>query len=462
MSSINHVQLPISRGDVDLRTILGIIGQQRKFIAAVTALVVLAALVYCFLAPAQYQVSSVLRPAAINELDALNRSEIYKLPPNEALSKVGASLESYETRLGFFRANQSLFQRFERTGHSLEQSFEEFNRNSISLKLPDPKKAGPLSSYIALELKYPAGVDGVAILNGFVDYAIAVEREEVAADLKVIVKNRLNELKGKIDSARSNYETEKTAKIASLLEADGLKRAQLQDELKGLRQQLKTERNDRMAQLSEAISIADSLGIKKPTTPSALADGERTGSASVMRTEVNNQQIPLYFMGVEALEAERKALQHRTSDDFTVTRVAQIAKELMLLQENRQVEILSQRKNEDIFLNNVQPLRAEMARLSNLNIDISRIKLVTVDRQALAPIAPVEPRKGVIIVLSILLGFALGLILSFIRHLAGARRSLVLGSTTMFYESELNEGSLGVDVKSLKAADTPDTTLRAQ
>jgi len=52
-----------------------------------------------------------------------------------------------------------------------------------------------------------------------------------------------------------------------------------------------------------------------------------------------------------------------------------------------------------------------------------------------------------VIVLSILLGLALGLILSFIHHLAGAHRSPVLGSTTMFYESELSEGSLGVDVK---------------
>ena len=72
---------------------------------------------------------------------------------------------------------------------------------------------------------------------------------------------------------------------------------QLQDELKALRAQLKTIRFDRIVQLDEAIGIAKSLGIRKPTTPSALGDAERSGS-SVMRTEVNNQQIPLYFIGV--------------------------------------------------------------------------------------------------------------------------------------------------------------------
>ena len=130
---------------------------------------------------------------------------------------------------------------------------------------------------IGLELKYPKGVDGVKILNGFVDYAINAEREQIAADLKVIVNNRLAELKGQIDAARSSYEMDKEARIATLIETDNIKRAQLQDELKALRQQLKVGRTDRMAQLSEAIGIARSLNIQKPTTPSALGDSGRTG-----------------------------------------------------------------------------------------------------------------------------------------------------------------------------------------
>jgi LPS O-antigen subunit length determinant protein (WzzB/FepE family) len=113
-------------------------------------------------------------------------------------------------------------------------------------------------------MQYPKGIDGVAILNGFVDYAIALQREQVGADLKVIVNNRLNELKGKIDAARSSYETNKAAKIARLLEADKVKRARLRDELTALRLQLKMERNGQLAELDEAISIARSVGIKNP------------------------------------------------------------------------------------------------------------------------------------------------------------------------------------------------------
>lgn len=399
--------------------------RQKKLVLGCALLTSVLGAGYAFLAPKTYEVSSVLRPAAINELDALNRSEVYKLPPADALAKVGAQLDSYEARLGFFRSHEQLFTAFQKPGQSLEQSFEDFNRNSVNLILPDPKKSDSLSSYIRLELQYPADVDGVAILNGFVDYAIASEREQVGADLKVIVNNRLNELKGKIDAARANYETEKESKIAKLLEDDRLKRARLQDELSALRLQMKMERTNRLAELAEAISIAKSMGIKTPTTPSSMADATRSGSSQVMRTEVNNQQIPLYFLGTEALEAERTALQQRTSDDFTNPRIAQIGKELQLLEANREVEVLRKRGNEDIFLQDVEPLRAEVARLRNLNIDMSNLKLVTVDRRAQEPLAPIKPKKAIILAVSLIAGLVIGTLIALIRHLISSRNQPV-------------------------------------
>ncbi|MFB3305739.1 Wzz/FepE/Etk N-terminal domain-containing protein [Pseudomonas sp. AMR01] len=401
--------------EIDLVALFQAVRQEKKLIVQVTSGFVFLAVAYAFLATQEYQVSSVLRPAAINELDALNRSEVYKLPPGEALLKLGASLESYETRLGFFRANQPLFREFERPGRTLEQSFEEFNRNSIRLILPDPKKSDSLSAYIGLEMNYPKGVDGVTILNSFVEYAITNERKQIAADLNVIIKNRLNEISGKFNAARASYETNKEAKIASLLEADNVKRARLQDELKALRAQLKTTRVDRIAQLSEAIGIARSLGISKPATPSSLGDTTRKGSNSVMRTEINNQPIPLYFMGVEALEAERRALAQRGSDDFSESRIAQIAKELQMLQSNREVEMLKRRENEDIFLAGVEPLRAEMVRLRNLNIDMDNLKLVSIDRAALEPLSAYKPKKALIIGGGFILGLIFGTALAVFR-----------------------------------------------
>lgn len=393
--------------------------QKKLFLIPTLSIGVIAA-AYAFFSTPEYQVSSVLRPVAINELDALNRSEVYQLPPADALIRVGAALESYDTRLGFFRTHQSMLKRIERPGRTLEQSFEEFNRNSINLVLPDAK-ASVMSAYIKLEMNYPAGVDGVSILNEFVKYAIATERAKIAADVSVIVSNRLREIDGKLAAARSSYESDKALRISSLVESDNLKKANLQDELKALRAQLKTLRSDRMAQLNEAIAISKSLGIRKPTTPSSLGDSDRTDSSRVMRTEIYNQQIPLYFMGSDALEAERTALANRKTDDFTEARIAQIAREMQLLRSNREIEMLNRREQEDLFLSGVQPLRSEIARLRNLNIDMNNVNLVTIDRQALEPLGPVKPNKALVIALGLFAGLLLGIGIFLVRYFIKAR-----------------------------------------
>lgn len=398
--------------------------RQKKRIAVAALMGGAIAFSYVFMATPEYEVSTVLRPVELNDLDALNRSEVYTLPPNSALIRVGAALDSYDARLGYFRAHPDLFAAFGRPGRTLEQAFEDFNRNSLKLVQADPKKPSQLSDYIGLEMSYPQGVKGDEILNGFVQYAIDIERSKVASDLKIIVSNRLSEVNEKLSAARASYEDEKQTQIATLLEGDSLRRAELQDELKALRVQLRAQRESRITQLDEAIAIARSLGLKKPSTPSSMAQNEGA-AGNVIRTEVNSQQNPLYFMGTDALEAERSVLSRRASDDFSEPRVAQIHKELALLSANRKVEVLKRRENEDVFLKGIEALRAERVRLSNINLDMQGLKMVTVDRPALQPGSPKTPRKALTIAIGLLLGAMFGVVVAMFRHALATRRTYI-------------------------------------
>lgn len=93
-----------------------------------------------------------------------------------------------------------------------------------------------------------------------------------------------------------------------------------------------------------------------------------------------------------------------------------------MLDVNREVEVLNSRKDEDIFLQGVEPLWAEEARLRGLSIDMSALKLVTVDRQAQEPLGPIKPKKALIIALSLMAGLMLGVLVALIRHFAQVRR----------------------------------------
>ncbi|WP_256584437.1 Wzz/FepE/Etk N-terminal domain-containing protein [Pseudomonas sp. Irchel 3F5] len=424
MTNLSHVSPLVHHDEVDLFIMMQSLWRQKKLIAGTALLGGVLAIFYIFTATPEYEVSTVLRPVELNDLDALNRSEVYTLPPNSALLRVGAALDSYDARLGYFRAHPELFAAFGRPGRTPEQSFEGFNRKSLKLVQADPKKPNQLSDYIGLEMSYPEGVKGDEILNGFVQYAIDIERNKVASDLRIIVGNRLSEVNDKLNAARSAYEDEKQSQIATLLEGDNLRRAELQDELKALRVQLKAQRESRIAQLDEAIAIARSLGLKMPSTPSSMAPSEGVGG-NVIRTEVNNQQNPLYFMGTDALEAERSVLKRRASDDFSEPRVAQIHKELALLSANRKVEVLKRRQNEDVFLKGIESLRAERVRLTNINVDMQHLKMVSVDRLALQPGSPKSPRKALLIGFGLLLGAMLGMVVAMFRHALATRRTYI-------------------------------------
>lgn len=404
--------------DVDLVVTLQVLWKKKlKIVLAAMVFGVLAA-IYAVAVTPEYEVRTVLRPPALNELDALNRSKVYTLTQGEALKRIGASLESYETRFNYFGTSGQLQDAFVTPGRTQQQGFEDFNRNGLKVVQPDPKLISPLSAFIGAELRYPKGIDGPSILNGLVQYAIEKERKQISDAMKVIIENRLTEIDAELRAARTAYKSSKDSRIASLQESDKLLRAKLNDELRALRSQLKLRRENRIALLGEAISIARTLGLIKPTTPASIAqeNGPSVTHGGVLRAEIFNQQIPLYFMGVEALEAERQALLKRKSDDFIEPRIAEIHRELLLLEQNREIQMLTERHNDDPFLTGIESLRSEKSRLQQINTDMSSLHLVNVDRVAVEPLYPVAPDKKVIISLGLLLGGVLATLFVLLRN----------------------------------------------
>lgn len=411
--------------EIDLFELAQDIWQEKLLVAISTVAVTGMALAYALLASPVYETSSVLKPADIKSLDELNSLDIYKLTPESALNRVGAALESYEVRYGFFKDNPTLFESVVVASRSQEQNFERLNREGFKVLKPnpDPKKTSEFSPYVGLQLQYGNKLDGPAIVNGLVRYAIDQERTRLREDLDVIIKNRLEKINRSLQELRDGYQTEKEIQVTNLTEKDTLKRLRLQDELDAIRETLKTKRENRIKSLDEAIAIAGSLGIKKPTTPSSLAEGIKI-DGSVIKTEVNNQQIPLYFMGTDALQAEKQILLDRENDDFTSGRIVEIQQELKLLEHNRQIEVLKSRENEDLFLAELADKQREISRLNGLKLNMDALQLVKIDMHATQPNSAIKPKKALIVAVGIVLGGMLGLFAALIRT-AIRKRKLV-------------------------------------
>lgn len=421
-STPNQPYSTADHDEIDLFELFHSLWQEKILIVIITAVITALALIYALAATPVYQVQSIVKPADTEDLDELNGTGVYNLSPEKALIKVGASLESYETRFGYFKANQDLFEPLLSSDRDLKQDFERLNRENIKLLKTDTKKSDDFANYVGIQLQYPKRMDGAGVVNGFVAYAINLEKERIATNLDVVINNSLERLNRKMSNARAGYEASKEAQIAQLTEKDVLRKAELSDELAVLREELKVRRQNRIMQLDEAISIAQSLGIKKPATPSSLANETRT-TGSVIRTEVNNQQNPLYFMGTEALNAERDALMSRENDDFTSSRIVEINSALKLLEHNRQVEVLETRENEDLFLAELEESRKEISRLKNIKVNMDNLHIVRVDQTAIEPISPIKPKKSLIVAVGIVLGGMLGVFAALIRSMIRKRKN---------------------------------------
>lgn len=409
MNSPAKIEYDNKLNEIDITELVQSIWKQRAIVLLFTGIGFTAAVLYATLATPVFEVSTSIRPVSTTNLDELNESGLYKIDPLEALQRIGSAMESYDVRLKFFTTYPQYLAPIQVAGSSIEATFENFNRGAFLLTQIDPKKSASLSPAINLTLNYPKGLDGVGIINDFTTFVVKSEKEKIGSNLQTLIANRIDKIEKNLESQKAAYEANTSSSIAGLLEKDKIRQQMLQDELKALRAQLQTRKQNRIKELEEAISIAKQLGISKPSTPSSLGDTGSAREGNTIRTEVNNQQIPLYFMGQLALEAERTTLISRRSDDFTEPRIDQIQKELSLLANNREVNALKDRENPELFLKGFSDSRAELTRLKNLNVKFEQLDLVNIDKTASEPQSPIKPRKTLTVGLGLLFGLALGI-----------------------------------------------------
>ncbi|TGV05819.1 chain-length determining protein [Alcaligenaceae bacterium 429] len=411
----------IATDEIDLLGLFGSIWKQRLLILAITLAVTVGGVLYALLVTPQYQVKSILRVAQIKDLDRLNSLGLMKLDGTAALEMVGQELESYSLRQEFFEEHPDLFAKLQKGDLTVEQAFAQFNNEAFKVLWPPipPNGATQTNMFVGLEMTYPAGLEGTKILNELVSFVLQQGQDRVKQNIDVLITNRIEQLQRKLHAAKVAYEASIESQIENLKELDTLKRQQLEDELVALRLELKIRRQNRLAVLNEAIEIAQKLGIENPTTllgMSQVTSPSRT-STSVINAGVAGQKDPLYFLGTRALRAERETLLARETDDFEAPRIAEIFKELELLKNNRHIEMLESRENEQVFLKSQAEIRSEIAGLESMRVDLSDIRLVRLDQSAVEPLKPVKPQRALIVLLALIGGLILGVMVALVRSL---------------------------------------------
>lgn len=185
----------------------------------------------------------------------------------------------------------------------------------------------------------------------------------------------------KMAGDKAKQDVIRDAKADAIAKADNLEQQILQG-----RQSTTKQREDRIAQLNEALKIATSIGLKNPPL---ITNSLSTEVSAGMEGALT------YMRGSNALEAE--------------------------------VENLKSRKSDDPFVANLRQRQEALGFYKTLKIDPAVIEVYTQDGAIQVPDRPVKPNKRLIVFLGGLLGLSLGggfALLGTVREIARRRTSI--------------------------------------
>ncbi|WP_155885224.1 LPS O-antigen chain length determinant protein WzzB [Acidovorax sp. JHL-9] len=167
---------------------------------------------------------------------------------------------------------------------------------------------------------------------------------------------------------------------------------QLQNTERDLEEKLRiTEqtRNDRQAQLTEALQVALAVGIRDPQMTSAQPP-RQDGVASVI------DGSRLYARGSKSLQAE--------------------------------LSVLKNRKDDAPFVDGLRAAQSQLRLLSELKTAEKKFKIFHIDGQVIAPEKPFSPKKSIILALGLFMGLCVGAFTALVR--TGVLKQLMAAEET--------------------------------
>lgn len=329
--------------EIDLFELLEGVWEQRIIIFLVSSVVFLLAVLYVILAKPVYEAKIFIQPPSQNDIAHLNYgrggdSGLAPLVVKDIYEIYLRNLQSEGVRRSFF--NDVYLPTLTDDDRSGSRD-DLYTRFSEVLKINVAAKDTPLRYAITANVSDPEQASRWVVI--YAEMASERARKEVLADARSDAIIKSNNLERLITSAQ---------------------------------ERAKKQREDRIANLTEALKIAKSIGLEKPPII--------TGNVS---TEVSAEMegALTYMRGSKALESEIDNLKNRVSDDP--------------------------------FISNLRLWQSGMKFYRELNIDPAAISVYRQDGGIQQPDQAVRPKKTLILIVSLFAGAALGVVVAGLRKI---------------------------------------------
>ena len=340
---LNEPQHPRRDDEIELADLVQGIWRQKVWVGLIAAPIAAAGVAYALMATPVYEAKLFVEPPTQNDIGQLNfgRGGASGLSPFTVK-------EVYETHLQALQS-EAVRNKFFREVY-LPSLSEERRRGSRDALYGDYNKALTVA---------PAGK------GSSTRYAVtAAVSDPQQATKWVVAYNEIAAEGAKLEVLQSN-------RSDMSIKADNL-----QNQINSAKNSARKEREDRIAQLKEAVAVAKSVGLEKPPLISEPLSAQVSSAMGGSLT---------YMRGSKALEAEISTLEARSSDEP--------------------------------FIKDLREKQEEVAFYRDLKLDSSVIHVFEQDGAVELPDQPIKPKKSLIVLLSLVLGLSAGCLTAVVRDL---------------------------------------------
>ncbi|BDU09717.1 O-antigen chain length regulator [Pseudomonas sp. RtIB026] len=317
-------------GDMDLFTLIAVLWEEKILVIGVALVVTLASIGYAFFASPLFEAKVYVQPPFAHDVARLNQgrggdSGLKLISSKDAYTVFLDSLNSETLRrkffLEFYMPNLSQGER----SHSQDDLYARFNKLLVITESPVPER-------YSVVMRQTTPAVAANWLSRYVQMASEEAKAALIRGAQVEVSLKADSLGKKIEVARANA---------------------------------RRGREDQVVQLSEALVIAETIGLEKPTEVLNTSVGETGGVRDMM-----------YLRGSKALKAE--------------------------------IEALGKRESNDPFISGLRAYQEELAFYQALKVGEVEFEVYRPDGEVLEPDEQVKPNRALVISLGVLAGLLLG------------------------------------------------------
>lgn len=342
--------------EIDLRELFANLWAERLLIVLVTLVIGGAAAAYAFLSTPVYEAKSSLLPPRLSDIVGYNLGRGATKPGQAGAGAAQSDLATFTVK--------DVYDVFTRNLLS-EAAKRDFFRDVYLPSLPEDKRALPQDELLErfnklLSAKAPD------VKNRPEYFEVRVELDDPALAAEWVNQFVMRAAERSLRDMQRNVRSEVSTRIQTI-----------EQQIEVLRNAALKRRQDRIAQLSEALRVAEAVGQEQPliTTLSATSSGELGSFDGSL----------MYMRGAKAIRAELQVLETRQSDDPFILELRDLQDRLELLQ--------------------------------RIDVKPDNVAVFTLDSVAEVPETPIKPKKTLILAIGLVLGGMLGVLIALIRSM---------------------------------------------